>query len=124
MSGQEPRQERSEWTVMGEIYLKKPPLYNWLIALAAGNRFDAADTVQARWVTIGALVLIGLLLWRLGAAGPRVGPNLLPAVMFLTMAVVILLFGGLVGAIALPAIAGLLIVVGFGTLKPEQEEMV
>jgi len=42
----------------------------------------------------------------------------------LTMAVIILLFGSLVGAIALPAIAGLLIVVGFRTLKPNQIEMV
>jgi len=42
----------------------------------------------------------------------------------LTMAVIILLFGGHVGAVALPAIAGLLIVVGFRTLKPSQIEMV
>ncbi len=42
----------------------------------------------------------------------------------LTMAVVILLFGNFVGAVALPAIAGLLIVVGFRTLKPAQIEMV
>jgi SulP family sulfate permease len=38
--------------------------------------------------------------------------------------VVILLFAGAVGYIALPAIAGLLIVVGFRTLKPDQIEMV
>ncbi len=42
----------------------------------------------------------------------------------LTMAVVIVLFGNFVGAVALPAIAGLLIVVGFRTLKPAQIEMV
>jgi len=42
----------------------------------------------------------------------------------LTMAVVIVLFGGFVSAVALPAIAGLLIVVGFRTLKPAQIEMV
>jgi SulP family sulfate permease len=42
----------------------------------------------------------------------------------LTMAVIILLFGGFVSAVALPAIAGLLIVVGFRTLKPNQIEMV
>ena len=42
----------------------------------------------------------------------------------LTMAVIILLFGGFVSAVALPAIAGLLIVVGFRTLKPSQVEMV
>jgi SulP family sulfate permease len=42
----------------------------------------------------------------------------------ITMAVVILLFGESVGYIALPAIAGLLIVVGFRTLKPAQMERV
>ena len=42
----------------------------------------------------------------------------------ITMALVILLFGNIVGAVALPAIAGLLIVVGFRTLKPGQIEMV
>jgi SulP family sulfate permease len=42
----------------------------------------------------------------------------------ITMAVVIVVFGGLVGYIALPAIAGLLIVIGFRTLKPDQVEMV
>jgi SulP family sulfate permease len=40
------------------------------------------------------------------------------------IAVVILLFADSVGYIALPAIAGLLIVVGFRTLKPAQIEMV
>ena len=38
----------------------------------------------------------------------------------LIMAVVILVFGSAVGYIALPAIAGLLIVIGFRTLKPSQ----
>jgi SulP family sulfate permease len=42
----------------------------------------------------------------------------------LTMAVVILVFGSAVGYIALPAIAGLLIVIGFRTLKPSQIERV
>jgi SulP family sulfate permease len=42
----------------------------------------------------------------------------------LTMAAVILLFGQAVGYIALPAIAGLLIVIGFRTLKPSQIERV
>jgi SulP family sulfate permease len=42
----------------------------------------------------------------------------------LTMALVIVLFGQSVGYIALPAIAGLLIVVGFRTLKPAQAERV
>ena len=76
-------------TVMGEIYLKKPPLYNWLIVLAAGNQFDNADATRARWITLAALLLIGLMLWRLGTAGSRAGPSLLPAVIFMTMAVVI-----------------------------------
>ena len=42
----------------------------------------------------------------------------------IVMAVVILLFGSAVGKIAMPALAGLLIVVGFRTLKPEQVRMV
>lgn len=40
------------------------------------------------------------------------------------MAVAIVLFGRYVGAIAMPALAGLLIVVGFRTLKPERIGMV
>ena len=42
----------------------------------------------------------------------------------IVMAVCILLFGRFIGAIAMPALAGLLIVVGFRTLKPAQIEMV
>ncbi|MBK8989215.1 MAG: SulP family inorganic anion transporter [Chloroflexi bacterium] len=42
----------------------------------------------------------------------------------LVMALAILLFGRFVGAIAMPVLAGLLIVVGFRTLKPEQIGMV
>lgn len=37
-----------------------------------------------------------------------------------TMAIVILVFGRLVGLLAMPALAGLLILIGFRTLKPEQ----
>jgi SulP family sulfate permease len=42
----------------------------------------------------------------------------------ITMAIVILLFGPSIGNIAMPAMAGLLIVIGFRTFKPEQVEMV
>jgi SulP family sulfate permease len=42
----------------------------------------------------------------------------------ITMAVVIVLFGPSIGYIAMPAMAGLLIVIGFRTFKPEQVEMV
>lgn len=42
----------------------------------------------------------------------------------LVMAVSIVLFGRFVGAIAMPVLAGLLIVVGFRTLKPQQISMV
>jgi len=75
--------------VMGEVYLKKPPLYNWLIALAALGRFDAADAFRARLVTLGALALLCGLIWRLGVSGDRPRPNVLPALMFATMAVVV-----------------------------------
>lgn len=42
----------------------------------------------------------------------------------ITIAIVLLLFGGLVGKLAMPALAGLLIVVGFQTLKPDDVRMV
>ncbi len=51
------------------------------------------------------------------AAGAKTRMSLLIA--GLVMAVVILLFANLVGYIAMPALAGLLIVVGFRTIKPE-----
>lgn len=41
-----------------------------------------------------------------------------------TMAVTLLLFGGAIGLLAMPALAGLLIVVGFRTLKPDDIRMV
>jgi 4-amino-4-deoxy-L-arabinose transferase-like glycosyltransferase len=75
--------------VMGEVYLKKPPLYNWLIAVAALDRFGAADAFRARLVTLGALALLCGLLFRLGVSGVRPRPDLLPALMFATMAVVV-----------------------------------
>lgn len=42
----------------------------------------------------------------------------------MVIAVIILLFGSSIGYISMPAIAGLLIVVGFRTFKPERVEMV
>ncbi|MGB3715207.1 MAG: SulP family inorganic anion transporter [Candidatus Promineifilaceae bacterium] len=42
----------------------------------------------------------------------------------ITMAVVIVLFGQAIGYIAMPAMAGLLIVIGFRTFKPNQVDMV
>ena len=42
----------------------------------------------------------------------------------ITMAVVIVLFGSAVGYMAMPAMAGLLIVIGFRTFKPDRVEMV
>ena len=42
----------------------------------------------------------------------------------ITMAIVIVLFGSMIGNIAMPAMAGLLIVIGFRTFKPEQVNMV
>ncbi len=42
----------------------------------------------------------------------------------LTMAVALVLFGGLIGLLAMPALAGLLIVIGFRTLKPDDIQMV
>jgi SulP family sulfate permease len=42
----------------------------------------------------------------------------------ITMAVVILVFGQWIGYIAMPAMAGLLIVIGFRTFKPDQVDMV
>jgi len=42
----------------------------------------------------------------------------------LTMAILVVLVGGVVGGIAMPALAGLLIVIGFRTLKPNNVVMV
>ena len=42
----------------------------------------------------------------------------------ITIAITLLLFGGLVGQLAMPALAGLLIVIGFQTLKPDDVRMV
>jgi SulP family sulfate permease len=42
----------------------------------------------------------------------------------ITMAVSLLLFGGLIGSLAMPALAGLLVVIGFRTLKPDDVRMV
>jgi SulP family sulfate permease len=42
----------------------------------------------------------------------------------IVMAIVIVVFGSAIGYIALPAMAGLLIVIGFRTFKPEQVQMV
>jgi SulP family sulfate permease len=42
----------------------------------------------------------------------------------LTMAIVILVFGEWIGYIAMPAMAGLLIVIGFRTFRPDQVDMV
>ena len=42
----------------------------------------------------------------------------------ITMLVALLLFGGAISAIAMPALAGLLIVIGFGTLKIDDIELV
>lgn len=40
------------------------------------------------------------------------------------MAVVIVLFGSSIGYVAMPSMAGLLIVIGFRTFKPDRVEMV
>jgi SulP family sulfate permease len=42
----------------------------------------------------------------------------------LVMAVVIVLFGSSIGYVAMPSMAGLLIVIGFRTFKPDRVEMV
>lgn len=52
------------------------------------------------------------------AAGARTRLSLLFA--GAVMAIIIVLLGGLVGHVAMPALAGLLIVVGIGTVKPNQ----
>lgn len=51
-------------------------------------------------------------------AGART--RLAPLIAGIVMAVVILLFGGLIGYVAMPALAGLLIVVGAGSVRPRQ----
>ena len=75
--------------VMGELYLSKPPLHSWLIALVAGAEVQRVTPLRARLVTLAALVGIGLFLWRLGIDGKRETPHLLPALIFLTTGTIV-----------------------------------
>ena len=74
---------------MGELYLSKPPLQSWLIALAAGADLRQVTPLRARLVTLAALAGIGLFLWRLGIDGRRDAPHLFPVLVFLTMGTVV-----------------------------------
>ncbi len=49
-------------TVYNEIYTKKPPLQNWLIALGAGFRTDRIDALIPRTLTVLSVVIVSLLL--------------------------------------------------------------
>src|SRR5687767_6850737 len=50
-------------TCYGEVYAKKPPLQNWLIALIAG--FDTAriEVGIIRWLSVGSCFLVAIMLW-------------------------------------------------------------
>ena len=52
--------------VLGEPYLNKPPLQNWLIILLAGNDADAIGPVPIRLISLMALAGTAACLWSLG----------------------------------------------------------
>jgi len=78
--------------ILGEPYLKKPPLQNWLAILLAGNRLPRVNAVVLRSISLLAICGTCLLLWRMGLTGlpgRRAGPRWLAPAVFLTTATII-----------------------------------
>jgi 4-amino-4-deoxy-L-arabinose transferase-like glycosyltransferase len=73
--------------IYGTVYRNKPPLQHWLIAMFSGFDTRRVGAPAARAASLVALLAIALGLWRLGLGED--GPDPLPAVAFLTMAIVI-----------------------------------
>jgi 4-amino-4-deoxy-L-arabinose transferase-like glycosyltransferase len=74
--------------LLGEPYLNKPPLQNWLIVLLAGGDARRVGPWAVRGVTLLALAATALLLWRLGLSSAA-APHPLPAVLFLSTSMVV-----------------------------------
>ena len=75
--------------LLGERYLKKPPLQNWLIVLFSGNDLQRVGAVSVRLISLLALVGSSLFLWRLGVDGRPGRPRVAPVLIFLTMGTVL-----------------------------------
>ncbi len=75
--------------VLGEPYFKKPPLQNWLLAVAAQLEVAKVGPARIRVISLLALVGIALFLFRLGSDGRRGRSDPLPAAIFLTLGAVI-----------------------------------
>jgi len=75
--------------LLGEPYLNKPPLFNWLGAAISGYRIDRVGPPAFRIVSLSALVVVCLLLWRLGISGAWPRPDPLPGLLFATMGIVV-----------------------------------
>jgi 4-amino-4-deoxy-L-arabinose transferase-like glycosyltransferase/tetratricopeptide (TPR) repeat protein len=74
--------------VMGEPYLKKPPLQNWLVVLASGNDMRRVGALSLRAISLLALGATCLMLWRLGASSTG-GASLQPVLVFATLGAVV-----------------------------------
>ncbi|MEW6440266.1 MAG: hypothetical protein AB1640_04950, partial [bacterium] len=84
--------ERGDYLVprlLGEIYQNKPPLQNWLLVLFAGNRLDRVGPFPLRMISILSVAGIALLLASLSAGGRFGCPAWAPALIFLTMGIVL-----------------------------------
>ena len=72
--------------VLGEPYLNKPPLQNWLIILLAGNDADAIGPVPIRLISLMALAGTAACLWSLGRRRKK---GWIAVPVFLTMGIVV-----------------------------------
>src|SRR5262245_10931286 len=75
--------------VLGEPYRNKPPLLNWLIVLFAGNRADSVGPVPIRLIGLLSLLGISWCLWQFTRGQHTPCPAWMPALIFLTMGIVI-----------------------------------
>jgi len=75
--------------LLGEPYLNKPPMFNWLGLAVAGNRVERVGPAAFRIVSLVALAVVCLLLWRLGVSGVQSRPDPLVPLVFATMGIVV-----------------------------------
>lgn len=71
--------------VMGEPYMSKPPLQNWLIVLLSGNSASRVGALPLRAISVASVMGVALLLYALRRALRSRIVAWLPAVIFLTM---------------------------------------
>lgn len=83
--------ERGDYVVprlLGEIYRNKPPLHNWLLVLLSGNRLDRVQALPLRLTSLLAVAGTAILLWSLCRAPGWPEPGWAPAVVFLSIGIV------------------------------------